>query len=416
MVGFWVIFGVCNIFYAKMSDGSKQDSVVRDGRWDTAKFFFMMCVVWSHILGHWNIQKDYIGFPQEAISRFHMPGFSFVSGLFAASGPVCEWCDGGKVTLHFSKLKGIMRDLILVNWTIKPLVAAFMLFNFGFGCNLPSLTSVGLGWWYLGALAIWQFVTPMLCTLRYPVLIAGTISIIFRAGTEAGCCFYFVFFVLGFVLGGGGRDADERKEMRKNLETWLCSKNSRVAAIFILTTWATVFSSKRLVYAESPGWVRAMALILDPNTDFNREQTPWEEGGYLTDVLRIVFATILLLCFFSIVFMFPACDALSHAGTRTLYAYVLQRDVILGNPSIQFFVIRNVPGSLLPIAAGFVAFTFTLLIGSKLMHKLTHVFVQPQWLIDLITYNPPSKPVPLVPEQSERSGEALLKSVDTKAS
>lgn len=319
-----------------------------------------------------------------------------------------------------------MRDLILVNLTMRPLSFVLHAGNHGLVNsdmkNYYNLFNVSIEWWYLGALAIWQLVTPLLCTVRFPLLVAGGVSLVFHGKTELGPGFYFFFFVLGFVLGGGSKDGEERKRMRHDLETWLCRKDVRLAAAFILFIWTFVLGylcyDKIHPHVDSPWWHRALALIFDPHTDFTRMLTPWELGGMATDVSRIAVTTVVLMSFLVLCFAMPKCEALSAAGTRTLYAYVLQRDVLLESRNLQYFVIRNVPASLRPMACGCLAFLFTLLLASKLIQKLTHPFVQPQWLIDIIAKEAPAKA--RLPESAPEgiakephaSGEALLKSVD----
>jgi len=394
-LAYYFLFAICAVVYPYFSDGSgsTQNEVVRDGRWDTAKFVFMFCVLWSHTLGHWQITADYKGFPQEFVSRFHMPGFTLVSGIFAASGPVVELTDGGKVTISFHKLKSIMRDLMLVFFTVKPLLVAIAIFNLGINSSyvLEMLFhDVSIQWWYLGALAMWQLVTPMMCTFRHPVLVAGAVSLLYNAKVEQGIACYFVFFVAGFRLGGGGKDAETRKLARSNLEKWLCAKYSRVAAVCILCTWL-LLACHRFGSVDSSPFMQAVMKIIDPNTDLSRETTPWAMGGPIVDAARMAVASVLLISLLAVVFWLPECQLFSAVGTRTLYVYLLHRDVLLENDKLKFFVLRNVPPRYLTVFCGFIAFLFTMLLGSKLAMTLTHHCIQPQWLIDLITLTPPTK-------------------------
>lgn len=381
---FWLAFLIGAVAYECWLRNSAEATVCRDGRWDAVKFWCMMLVVWSHLIGFWGgytSMKEWEQFPHSLVSHFHMPGFSFASGFFSAGIPNV---DGNKVSCSFAKLNNSLRDLILVQLTLVPILVLSPLTwastpAWSEATRAPLLQVPGT-YWYLYALFWWQQVTPVLCTLRAPVLLAGAGVVIFRSTDEIfkGVFFYFIFFVAGFVLGGGGRKGEERTAARGRFEEWLVNSTTRVAACCLMAVWAACWNLKM---------AEPLKMIFNMNTLLNRDATPWSLGGWCTDVARIVFGMLGVVSFIVIIFMLPTCELISSTGSRTLYVYVLHSPMLIGNPSWNdvFWV---VPEQWQPLAAFAIAFIFTLILGSRLMNAIMHHFVQPQWLVDLCIQKP----------------------------
>mmetsp|Transcript_13494 Transcript_13494/g.21271 ORF Transcript_13494/g.21271 Transcript_13494/m.21271 type:complete len:275 (+) Transcript_13494:108-932(+) len=107
-------------------DVSKSSLRAREQQWDVAKAFCMFSVLCSHC------QKP-VGWPHNffnALLRFEMPGFSFVSGIMAASG-VLSTATPESIVLPNQKLLNRARDLLLANFTCgaATYVSYFLLFG-----------------------------------------------------------------------------------------------------------------------------------------------------------------------------------------------------------------------------------------------------------------------------------------------
>jgi len=376
----WVVFLVAAAVYEFWPRDRAETATPRDMRWDLVKFWCMFGVLWSHTMGYWHPGgPKWTGFPHEFVSHLHMPGFSFVSGFFAA-GLVRK--EGGQVTITFGKLKSSLRDLVMVQLTMKPVDILFPLTYasppaWSLLAKAPFLMFHDL--WYLDALFMWQLLTPMLCIIRFPVLMAGAVSILCRDSSMwnfAGMWSYFVFYVLGFVLGGGGKSNEERSLARKHFERYLVDAKMRIASCLVMIIWMACGEIKM----SEP-----LMLIFNLNTDFGRMVTPWSLGGWCTDAARICFDVLLLGSFIVIIFMLPACKLLSDAGSRTLYVYVLHFQFLIWNPAFDDLKAAS-PTQYRPLVSGIIAFIFTLFLGSRLMKALLHHFVQPQWLLDVCAH------------------------------
>jgi hypothetical protein len=385
---FWMGFLIAAVAYSLMSG---TEAAPRDGRWDSVRFWCMVMVLWSHITGFMGIPRaplernpggddEWQHFPHAFVSRFMMTAFSLVSGIFASGLVTIE---EDKASINFRKLKNSLRDLVLVELTILPVRVLSPLTHASPPVWSPvtqtPLFTFGGRLWYLDALFLWQLLTPLICIMGKPVLMAGIVAAFGRGQGFDGFFFYFPFFVFGFVLGGGMASGEERAVARTRFEERLTDGNTRFAACCFLTIWAAGST------VEMP---EPFMMVFNMQADLNRGVTPWSLGGWCTDFARIAFGLVVTLAFIVIVFMLPPCELLSSAGSRTLYAYVLQ-PTVLENPSLRALV-QAVPEPWNYLANFAMAFLFTLLLGSRLMTTLTHHFVQPQWLVDLCTIQPSS--------------------------
>eukprot|EP00928_Gymnodinium_smaydae_P045444 TRINITY_DN3028_c2_g3_i2.p2 TRINITY_DN3028_c2_g3~~TRINITY_DN3028_c2_g3_i2.p2 ORF type:complete len:282 (-),score=41.46 TRINITY_DN3028_c2_g3_i2:3-848(-) len=247
-------------------------------------------------------------------------------------------------------------------------------------CQFPCGSNFGMAssHLYLAALLFWQFVTPMLCLARWPVLIAAVVSVVCRGYHEQGPTFYFVYFVLGYVLAGGGKTAEERATCRETLELQLVGTATRAVAFGVLVLWILL----SLLPLSEP-----LQIVFSWKSDFYPEATPWKLGGWLTDVARLAWSGLLTMAFITGCFaiQFPGSKHLCQAGSATLYVYVLQGIALFDNHDIKDTLNWYIPQAWKPAAAGVVALLFTFMLGCQLMKTLTHVFVQPKWLVDLLT-------------------------------
>jgi hypothetical protein len=464
--GFWLAWILGAVAYQVMLwrqvDRSSTQAKPRDGRWDMVKFWCIVFVLWSHFMGFYR-DKSFQGFPQEFISRIHMPAFSFVSGLMQAGYATTG---NGQVVSDCAKPQNAVRDLLLSQLTVILLARLtdficyvqlslkdFALF---FEWVVPTSPLCNLGIWYLTSLFVWQLATPVLCTLQFPVLFAMMISVWFggRESEFAGLFFYYVFFVIGYVLGGGGKAGDERAAARSRLERSLSDTKTRIAAFvfliilasttYMIATSTTTLSVGDRVFAykearilsttvpkfslgtltavspnlavtwdidpslktwvlhhneqgveagdvqDEPGTIEIKKaayypyrLIFDMNTDFMRKLTPWHMGGWFTDAARICFAFTVMMSFLVLIFMLPNSEFLSSAGSKTLYTYVLQAQFVMGQPCWGV-VLGCVPFQWQVTLAFFISFAMALVLGSEFTVLCTRVFVQPQWLLDII--------------------------------
>lgn len=390
----------------------------RAGHWDAAKFWCMTAVVYVHVLGlGWPFAgsmpmpvstnlNPVAGFEVIPVSFLHLvqhvgvPGFSFISGIFAASEVEHDLASGTMV-MSVRRLQANVRDLVLYNLTLLPLdwfltgvfalVASSNLSDFtkpwaGVSA-IPILTTVPHNW-YLGSLFLWKLITPLICRMKWPVATSFLISVLCRSragdsrdvavNPARGPSFTFLpLFVLGFVLAGGGLDPEGRASRLRELEAWLVRRRARVAAGLL----AIGYTIMALFHYE---FFSPLDFIICSQETFNYDLSmPWSQGGLLTDLLRKGFGALFVLVFLVLVFAMPNSPTLSAAGSRTLYIYLLHQTFV--GPftmTVPLFKPCGNWGSFLIFLI--FGIYIVLLTGSKLTETLAKPFIQPDWLVRLL--------------------------------
>jgi len=362
----------------------KKTENARDRRWDAAKFVFMALVVACHIEGYgfeqWKSPS------QHFMSRIHMPGFSFVSGVFAAGSALVE--PGQRLTLQFKKLEGLVCDLLLNSVTIIPVLALWS--ESGIFSYFSKTPLVGPAFWYLACLFLWQLTVPCLCIARNPILLGFAISVFVGWGeiTENGITLtrlstHYVFFVVGFALAGGGLAAEKRGAKRKALEDSLGNRNMLWPSIAVLLLAMAMMSQD--------AWRTPWQEVFQQSY-LHGEAFSWESYGPLTQAAHIGWTFVIIFAALAIIFAIPIPQMIGDAGSRTLFVYVLHSfywgqmcgEDMKNLPDIGRFALM-VPVQLRAIMGSItIAVLVTLVLGSSLTETLTSPLVRPRWLLKLL--------------------------------
>eukprot|EP00927_Polykrikos_kofoidii_P008779 TRINITY_DN13661_c0_g1_i1.p1 TRINITY_DN13661_c0_g1~~TRINITY_DN13661_c0_g1_i1.p1 ORF type:complete len:1425 (-),score=205.83 TRINITY_DN13661_c0_g1_i1:62-4336(-) len=363
-------------------------------RWDAVKAMCIVLVVWEQLAGHgFNIwARSASGWPTPqllgVIQRSHTPAFCFVSGMFSTSH-VLPSAERDSLILASRHVDALL-DLLLPQFTTLPMafffwsLGATLLAELRFPETLTDIVEFSLwtsGNWYLWALLTWRLLIPVLCRLPWPMLPVGLISLLFTPDSSleilSRIVFYFPFFVLGFLLGGGGLEESSQKFRRQQIQDGLCSPFARVSVAI--------------------GCVVAIAASLCPGTEdlFKPTKIQAMSGGlggccrWLLDCSARGWGAfaIMVVCF-----ALPPVQQLSKMGARTLYPYVFHR-LLVSNKWLMAAVVAVTEGlstagfvlALLPLAFGIVA-----LLCSDFSAHAAHWVLKPQSLLDLFAL--PSRP------------------------
>eukprot|EP00931_Biecheleriopsis_adriatica_P089442 TRINITY_DN63576_c0_g1_i1.p1 TRINITY_DN63576_c0_g1~~TRINITY_DN63576_c0_g1_i1.p1 ORF type:complete len:515 (-),score=59.67 TRINITY_DN63576_c0_g1_i1:98-1573(-) len=358
----------------------------RDRRWDAAKFVFMALVVMNHINGY--VLQDWFSPAQNLISRLHIPGFSFVSGVFAAGSPLVE--HGNSVTLHFNKLGAWASDLALLNVTMLPLNILWFSDVHKFWNNPRGVSN---GWlfhyWYLNSLLAWQLTLPLICLARKPILSALAVSVLVAWNEEKEdeiplmdnetlapnkTTRFYVFFVAGFVLAGGGLATEQRRAKRKALEDQLANRKVLWGSIAVLML--------TLAAMNQDFWPTPWSEVFQE--PFHRNLFGWQEYGPLAQAGHVGWTFVVMLAALAVIFAIPFPPLIGDAGSRTLFVYVLH----------ELFIYSGCGDALknLAVASSFeksmvvapVAVIVSVVLGSSLVETVSSPFVRPRWLLKLL--------------------------------
>jgi len=329
-----------------------------------------------------------------------MAGFTLISGVMTPSSIV--GLNSQLISINRRSLRNSLRDLVLNNATLLPLY--WILVGILGTISATSLSAFAKHWvnlyhksnevpfmgvvpshsqWYLGCLFVWRILVPVIVELRLPLLTLSVVAVICRMNMgQSGnpSLSLLPFFVLGFVLAGGGLNAEARGARLKDFQSWLIDGRVRVAAAALLVCYLVMMLSGELPEIL----VRIFCTCVDVNQDV---PTPWHLGGPFTDLLRMAFTALLNLAIFVIIFAAPSSPMITAAGTRTLYVYLLHESMgfIDGTfPSACSKLLQHFGVYANLVAEGLYGVCVVLLVGSRFIEALTHHFVSPQWLADLL--------------------------------
>jgi hypothetical protein len=405
----------------------------RDGRFDLCKFWCMLCVVWLHqfiYFGHWGSSAFPLAVENPAnpncltfrklLPFMGMPGFTLISGIMTPSSIV--GLNSQMISINRRSLRNSLRDLVLYNATLPPLI--WILGGILGTISATSLSAFAKSWvnlyhksnevplmgvvpsaWYLGCLFLWRIFVPVMVELRLPLLTLSVVAVICRMNMgQSGnpSLSYLPFFVLGFVLAGGGLNAEARGARLKEFQSWLVDGRVRVAAAALLVCCLVM-----MLVGELPEiLVQIFCMSVNVNQDI---PTPWHLGGPFTDLLRMAFTALLNLAIFVIIFAAPSSPMISAAGTRTLYVYLLHAKMgfIYGTFPSACSKLLQPFGVYANLGEGLYGVFVVLLVGSRFIQALTHPFVSPQWLADLLC---PEEGEPKCIESQHAASDLLGKS------
>jgi len=373
---------------------------VREHHWDVAKAWFMMLVVCNHIPKQGDIGPQLL-YPM--FFRFEMPGFSFVSGVMAASF-VDQPASSKTSILENEKLLNRFRDLILANFTCPLLTAMMRVLLRSFAMQSTSLLTstvrhifdlpmlkIPSRWeyWFLPTLFLWYLVAPSFRLLRFPFTLSLMTSILVgstdHVATQA--LGLFPFFVAGFLLGGGCLPAEQRTECRKELAKYARSNAARGIAAALLLAWLAALTK---CLSQLPAYITASPTEWWPE---------WAQGGAVAKLISLCISMLGVMV--SIVVCFAVPDSVAsfvgRVGSRTLYVYLLHVAVILTlhadehGQKVATCPWQPQSVQMRCIVLGIEAMWLTAVLGSEFTVNLTHHFVQPQWLVNFFTSSQPTQ-------------------------
>jgi len=395
---FWSTLAICAIAFHLLVPSSEETvdlTSQRDSGWDIAKVLFMWSVLVQHVFIFW---LDASSPMVDAMAVFCMPGFSMVSGVFATSFAVRD-PSTGKISIGITQLQRSFCDLAIINVTMYPWYVlarttsrADLFDRLG---QIPILLAPDL--WYLGCLFLWLLLTPLLVAVPCPRMTTLFVYLFVGVNHKASrpepyrglnlsipspSITFLPFFVFGFfVLGGGGLPPEGRKEQRRLVQARLQDWRTRILAILALAVVAWISYN---------GYNHSMSHFLKPK-GVTALPSQWSDGGIFTAGLSLLYCTCACLALLSLAFMIPPFSFLCHAGSHTLYSYVLSE--MFGKGIIDPGLATALP-LMLPSLGKFgsgalgtaVALLITLVLSSRFVVMLFRPFVQPRWLISLMEH------------------------------
>jgi fucose 4-O-acetylase-like acetyltransferase len=390
----WVLYAAAALAFELWQMAAQtSSSKPREGGWDVAKLWFMLNVVHTHS----TTARVLVQGPRlyTANAQFMMPGFSLISGMFGASGMMFSAGDP-KLTIRTSSYIYSFRDLILVQITAPLLIycagtVLTMIEQLGppveelkppvYSWSAPhsarflDFPSHGV-WWYLVTLFIYRMASPIICLSKWPIIMSFVVPFLLSPSPEVRFVFMLFkllpFYILGFVMGGGCLPAESRDDCRSWWNSLLGDSRVQLAAACYLLAWFALVNSAD----KSNEWIRLQFLVQRyPDNDLFLGM--WQRGlGIITT-----------MAFIAVSFFLARWRMLSDLGCRSLYAYILHPIFIEDayftevlrwlNTRIEYDATKVAMNYLL-------AFIVTAVLTSSLTVRLTHAFVQPQWLLKLV--------------------------------
>jgi fucose 4-O-acetylase-like acetyltransferase len=335
--------------------------------------------------------------------QYMMPGFTLISGVFSASGVIPSPGQPKQSIIRNQSYLTSFRDLILIQVTAPLLLhCATILLNMIERLGRPSDTvwdsdtvisiSVPLMsfpstryYYYLAVLFIYRLVSPIICLSKWPRIASLAVPFLLSPPGEGnkgegGRIDPYVFnllpfYVFGFVIGGGCLPAESRDDCRSWWNSLLADARVQLLAVCYLLGWYALVNS---VETEMPRWIGyGSPLWIVPSSD-DIFLGLWQRG----------LAMMTVMAFVAVSFSLARFNLLSVLGSRTLYVYVLH-PIFLHDENLTEFLRRLCTRSEYNKATMiamhyFLIFIVTAVLSSTLTLRLTHAFVQPQWLLSLL--------------------------------
>jgi len=375
---------LCSRWYSLSGGCAAASSPLRSALIDNLKGVLILTIVWGHV-----VAIPTLIVPQEAFfwgpalawsSLFHMPAFSFLSGLCSRSlGSPASYAN-------------------LFCLVLGPYVASKLLwwldFCFRQGLCVPlnlfdTYQVAGLEW-YLACLFTWRLLTPVLRAMRWHVMLPLVVVIGLAAGHWIGNtqvwalqrCFAFLpFFAVGLCV------------RREDLELWHASRDP-VLCLVLLTTTLVVMMGGRVSAFD-------LGRVGDWNFDYSAvrlDNAGWQWAARLPcgvdywmsschRLLRYCAAAPLIGCVIAATPSHPCW--LTKIGSRSMFVYlvhpwvvdVLLRPLLCELDHGRFLGLTLAGrGQLLWLPIGLSALVIAALLSSDVVVRALSPAVQPRWL------------------------------------
>jgi len=256
----------------------------RDSRFDIAKGFLILLVVWGHFTQiHFSVNTP--GFLVRWIHLFHMPAFAFLAGYFSS--------DKSNQTKKFFSF---LVPLVVIQ--IAGLTIDYYFLNFKTLASM-NILQPRLGLWFLGSLIIWRiFLLPIFKEIQtiYAIIIASALGIISGTSEDFGSFMmlnrtfgFFPFFLIG-AFSKNKKIIWQKFEMRQIAYT---------SIIFFISSIAICYAIKDLPW-KYLGFMNTPETFRTIHTDLSELIFIAIPGRILSYLLRFAFiAAILSIIFYS---------------------------------------------------------------------------------------------------------------------
>lgn len=275
----------------------------RIAKWDNAKAFLILLVVFGHSLASFLNNGDIVKWLDLCIYTFHMPLFVFIGGLFSKKTV-------NNVPFRYEKVVSfLLLSLFMkaINYLVKLVCTGEASFS------LLSDNSVS---WYIFAMAIHLIIAHLLRTCKpWKILLASTVvAILIGYVDEIGNTFvlsrifvFFPFFYAGYAL---------------NPDKVLNVVNKpavRIASVFILIgIFAVLYFTLDISY-----FIRRLLTGNNPYYEFGGI---WYPLGGVLRICSYVLSFVVSTAFLAIIPNKPL-PLVTWCGSKTLTVYALHRTV-----------------------------------------------------------------------------------------
>lgn len=260
---------------------------------DNARYWVMLLVVVGHSL------NEFVDFPAARsaytwIYLFHMPFFVLISGYTARN-----WMPDAR------RIQRMVSTLVVPYLIVETSLQLLTRIYDGEPTHLKLLSPQWVGW-FLAALVVWRFTTPVWRHLRYPVATAIAISLmtplievpnVLALPKVLG---FLPFYVIGMRLNS--RAFDRLAALPARLAAVTLLAGSAIACRFVPLDWPTSWLLWKHRYDE----------------------VPLDAGPLEGIVMRAALIAIGLVLTFAVLALVSRRESrLSRLGGRTLYCYLL---------------------------------------------------------------------------------------------
>lgn len=260
----------------------------RSSYWDNQKGILIFLVV----LGHFTMAYEALRSITGGIYLFHMPAFLFISGYFSS-----------KHTLQVTKI--VRLCILFLGFNLILMVGSY-----GLHPENWNLYTVHLSAWYLLALILYRFTTPLLDHLgsTKSLILAATIGICTGAiPVRDSLCLYkilplYPFFIAGFLF-------------RQKNSLVPGHKNTKTTCLTVAILLITIFSGIMLM---KTGVITFQQLLWIPY-EHMREA-----------VVRVYLYLVGFICIACLLYLTPAkrVPFLTTLGSNSLIIFVVHRPIV----------------------------------------------------------------------------------------
>lgn len=336
----------------------------RIAKWDNAKAFLMLMVVFGHSILAFLENSIAVKFADLWIYTFHMPLFIFIGGLFS------------KRTINTKPFKyEKVISYLLLCFFMKVVTYLVTLICRG-KASFSLLSENGVAW-YIFALAIHLTIAHLLRNCEpWKVLLASTLLALLAGyvdefGNTLVLSRIFVFFPI-FYLGYATDGEKLLKIVNKPVVRIL-------SAVFLILFTVGLYFITDKIYS-----IRYLLTGNHPYVDFGPD---WHLYGA---ILRLAVYALTFVVSFSVLSVIPnrKLPVVSYCGTKTLQIYALHRPIQL---ILEYTFLRELLGGVLPRYILPVLFAmslvFTLLLSTKPFEYLLYPCTKWQkWLCPIMSW------------------------------